>query len=275
MPDRLVPYPLDEGEPMIQTRGLTKDFVVSSTETVHAVRGIDLDIAPGELVAVLGPNGAGKSTTMRMLTTLIRPTSGTATVAGVDVVADPATVRRHIGYVGQGNGAGHQQRAADELTMQGQVYGLDRAAARRRTARAAGRARPHRAGEAQGVGPVRRSAAAARRRARPGARAAPAVPGRADHRPRPAQPRQPLGAHLPAARRARHDDRAHHALPRRGRHDGRARRGGRPRPGHRRRHRGRAQAHARRRPRGAHGRGRRDGVARGVDRRERCPAPGT
>ena len=76
---------------MIQTRGLTKDFVVSSTETVHAVRGIDLDIAPGELVAVLGPNGAGKSTTMRMLTTLIRPTSGSATVAGVDVVADPAT----------------------------------------------------------------------------------------------------------------------------------------------------------------------------------------
>lgn len=134
MGDRLVPYPLDEGEPMIQTRGLTKDFVVGSTETVHAVRGIDLDIAPGELVAVLGPNGAGKSTTMRMLTTLIRPTSGTATVAGVDVVADPATVRRHIGYVGQGNGAGHQQRAADELTMQGQVYGLDRAAARRRTA---------------------------------------------------------------------------------------------------------------------------------------------
>ena len=118
---------------MIQTRGLTKDFVVSSTETVHAVRGIDLDIAPGELVAVLGPNGAGKSTTMRMLTTLVRPTAGTATVAGVDVVADPATVRRHIGYVGQGNGAGHQQRAADELTMQGQVYGLDRTAARRRT----------------------------------------------------------------------------------------------------------------------------------------------
>lgn len=118
---------------MIHTRGLTKDFVVSRTETVHAVRGIDLDIAPGELVAVLGPNGAGKSTTMRMLTTLIRPTSGTATVAGVDVVAEPATVRRHIGYVGQGNGAGHQQRAGDELTMQGQVYGLDRAAARRRT----------------------------------------------------------------------------------------------------------------------------------------------
>ncbi|MFC8192996.1 ATP-binding cassette domain-containing protein [Cellulomonas sp. NPDC057328] len=117
---------------MIRTRGLTKDFVVSRTETVHAVRGVDLDVAPGELVAVLGPNGAGKSTTMRMLTTLIRPTGGTATVAGADVVAQPALVRRRIGYVGQGNGAGHAQRVGDELVVQGRVYGLDRASARRR-----------------------------------------------------------------------------------------------------------------------------------------------
>ncbi|WP_199424462.1 ATP-binding cassette domain-containing protein [Actinotalea solisilvae] len=117
---------------MIRTRGLTKDFPVSRSQTVHAVRGIDLDIAPGELVAVLGPNGAGKTTTMRMLTSLVRPTSGTAEVAGFDVVRQPAHVRRHIGYVGQGNGAGHQQRAADELTTQGRIYGMDRAAARRR-----------------------------------------------------------------------------------------------------------------------------------------------
>lgn len=117
---------------MIQTRGLTKDFEVSKSQTVHAVRGIDLDIAPGELVAVLGPNGAGKTTTMRMLTTLVRPTSGTATVAGVDVVQDAATVRRHIGYVGQGNGAGHTQRGVDELYSQGLIYGLDRVSARRR-----------------------------------------------------------------------------------------------------------------------------------------------
>ncbi|AEE45373.1 ABC transporter ATP-binding protein [Cellulomonas fimi] len=118
---------------MIRTRGLTKDFVVSRTETVHAVRGIDLDVAPGELVAVLGPNGAGKTTTMRMLTTLIRPTAGSAVVAGADVSTDPGTVRRNIGYVGQGNGAGHVQRAADELTVQGRVYGLDARTARRRT----------------------------------------------------------------------------------------------------------------------------------------------
>ncbi|WP_028044911.1 ATP-binding cassette domain-containing protein [Cellulomonas sp. URHE0023] len=117
---------------MITTRGLTKDFEVSKSQTVHAVRGIDLDIAPGELVAVLGPNGAGKTTTMRMLTTLVRPTAGTATVAGVDVVADPATVRRYIGYVGQGNGAGHTQHGVDELYSQGLIYGLDRSSARRR-----------------------------------------------------------------------------------------------------------------------------------------------
>ncbi len=118
---------------MIHTRALTKDFVVNRSTTVHAVRGISLDIGPGELVAVLGPNGAGKTTTLRMLTTLIAPTSGTATVAGHDVATQSAQVRRQIGYVGQGNGAGHLHRVGDELRTQGRIYGLDRAAAARRT----------------------------------------------------------------------------------------------------------------------------------------------
>ena len=118
---------------MISTRQLTKDFVVSRTDTVHAVRGISLNVEPGELVAVLGPNGAGKTTTLRMLTTLIAPTSGTATVAGYDVSTDPGRVRRQIGYVGQGNGAGHSQRVRDELSGQGVIYGLDRRAAKQRT----------------------------------------------------------------------------------------------------------------------------------------------
>ncbi|MFF0339299.1 ATP-binding cassette domain-containing protein [Kribbella sp. NPDC004875] len=117
---------------MISTRALTKDFVVSRTETVHAVRGISLDVDPGELVAVLGPNGAGKTTTLRMLTTLLAPTSGTATVAGYDVTHHPSQVRRRIGYVGQGNGAGHHQRVADELVGQGVIYGLDRRPAKLR-----------------------------------------------------------------------------------------------------------------------------------------------
>jgi ABC-2 type transport system ATP-binding protein len=119
---------------VIRTRSLTKDFAVSRTQTVHAVRAITLDIEPGELVAVLGPNGAGKTTTLRMLTTLIRPTSGSATVAGHDVVTQAAQVRRHIGYVGQGNAAGHAQRVRDELVTQGVIYGLDRRAARHRAA---------------------------------------------------------------------------------------------------------------------------------------------
>ncbi|MDR7380787.1 ATP-binding cassette domain-containing protein [Promicromonospora iranensis] len=119
---------------MIRTRALTKDFVVSRTRTVHAVRGISLDVEPGELVAVLGPNGAGKTTTLRMLTTLIPPTSGTAEVAGYDVVTHPDRVRAAIGYVGQGGAGGASQLVRDELVTQGEIYGLDRRTARSRAA---------------------------------------------------------------------------------------------------------------------------------------------
>jgi ABC-2 type transport system ATP-binding protein len=114
---------------MIETRGLTKHF-----KDVRAVDGIDLTVARGELVALLGPNGAGKSTTLRMLTTLIPPTFGTATVAGFDVVRRQRDVRLRIGYIGQGNGAGHSQRGRDELVSQGRAYGMKVRDARRRAA---------------------------------------------------------------------------------------------------------------------------------------------
>jgi ABC-2 type transport system ATP-binding protein len=117
---------------VIRTRDLRKDFRTGKDKIVQAVRGISLTVEPGELVAVLGPNGAGKTTTMRMLTTLIPPTSGTAEVAGFDVVAEAARVRHRIGYVGQGNAAGHNQRVRDELTSQGRMYGLNRMDAARR-----------------------------------------------------------------------------------------------------------------------------------------------
>ena len=103
---------------MIHTEALTRSFRVGK-ETIEAVRGVDLDVAAGELVALLGPNGAGKSTTLRMLTSLLPPTSGTARVAGVDVTTRPAEVRRRIGYIGQKDGAGHNYRVWDELVMQG------------------------------------------------------------------------------------------------------------------------------------------------------------
>jgi ABC-2 type transport system ATP-binding protein len=118
---------------MIRTHGLTRHFTVKK-ETVEAVRGLDLQVARGELVALLGPNGAGKSTTLRMLTTLIPPTSGTAEVAGHDVTTGQREVRQRIGYIGQGNGAGHSQRGRDELVSQGRCYGMSVPAAKARAA---------------------------------------------------------------------------------------------------------------------------------------------
>jgi ABC-2 type transport system ATP-binding protein len=111
--------------PVIRTRSLTRRFT-RGKHTVDAVRGLDLDVAQGELVAFLGPNGAGKSTTLRMLTTLLAPTSGTAEVAGFDVVREHREVRRSIGYVGQGNAAGHTQRGRDELVSQARSFGMSR-----------------------------------------------------------------------------------------------------------------------------------------------------
>ena len=68
---------------------------------VEAVRSVDLTVTAGEIVGFLGPNGAGKTTTLRMLTTLLDPTAGEATVNGFDLRRDPVNVRRSIGYVAQ------------------------------------------------------------------------------------------------------------------------------------------------------------------------------
>lgn len=109
---------------MIHARGLTRVFTMKKNDPVEAVRGLDLDVAAGQLVAFLGPNGAGKSTTLRMLTTLLPPTSGTAVVAGHDVRREPAKVRGRIGYVGQRSSAGDNFLVRDELVTQGRCYGL-------------------------------------------------------------------------------------------------------------------------------------------------------
>lgn len=116
---------------MIEARGLTKRFG-KGEQAVEAVKSIDLDVGEGELIAFLGPNGAGKSTTLRMLSTLLPPSAGSAKVAGVSVTDDPIEVRRRIGYVGQGNGAGHFHRVRDELVSQGRAYGMADSRARAR-----------------------------------------------------------------------------------------------------------------------------------------------
>ncbi len=116
---------------MIHARGLARTFK-TRRGPVEAVSGVDIDVAPGELVGFLGPNGAGKTTTLRMLTTLLAPTAGSATVAGCDLLTDPLGVRRRIGYVGQSGGAGPDCLVADELVLQGRFYGLTQARSRER-----------------------------------------------------------------------------------------------------------------------------------------------
>jgi ABC-2 type transport system ATP-binding protein len=117
---------------VIRARGLVQTFQTrqgrSRTE-VRAVDGVDLDVAEGEVVGFLGPNGAGKTTTLRMLTTLLRPTAGEATVAGYDVVRESEQVRRTIGYVSQAGGAFSGARAGDEVVDHGMLYGMSRKAA--------------------------------------------------------------------------------------------------------------------------------------------------
>jgi len=123
---------------IIEARGLARDFT-SRKRTVHAVRGVDLAVDDGEIVGFLGPNGAGKTTTLRMLTTLLRPTAGTATVAGADLLRDPLGVRKRIGFVPQAigqtqGGTSDNSLVIEELLDQGTAYRVGRAETRRRAA---------------------------------------------------------------------------------------------------------------------------------------------
>ncbi|MBE3201276.1 ATP-binding cassette domain-containing protein [Frankia sp. CH37] len=124
---------------MIQARSLTRTFK-TKTGPLDAVRGIDLDVRAGEIVGLLGPNGAGKTTTLRMLTTLLLPSSGTATVAGLDLVRQAREVRRRIGYVAQvGAAPSAGLRVGEELVTQARLQGMSAADARDRVAELAPR----------------------------------------------------------------------------------------------------------------------------------------
>jgi ABC-2 type transport system ATP-binding protein len=101
---------------------------------VEAVRGVDLDVREGEIFGFLGPNGAGKTTTLRMLATLLTPTAGTATVAGADLIREPQSVRRRIGYVPQGGSTDPAETGRGELVLQARLYGMDKATAVARAA---------------------------------------------------------------------------------------------------------------------------------------------
>jgi ABC-2 type transport system ATP-binding protein len=104
----------------IEARELTKTYGGG----VRALDGLGFTVETGTVFGLLGPNGAGKSTTVKILTTLSRPDSGQASVAGVDVLAQPERVRRAIGLVAQRSGVDLEATGRENLTLQGQVYGL-------------------------------------------------------------------------------------------------------------------------------------------------------
>ena len=110
---------------MIQARGLAKQFRARG-RVVDAVRHVDIEVQGGEIIGFLGPNGAGKTTTLRMLTTLMAPDAGAATVAGHDLLRDPVAVRRRIGYVAQRGSTTPQALVGEELVDHGRLHGLSR-----------------------------------------------------------------------------------------------------------------------------------------------------
>jgi ABC-2 type transport system ATP-binding protein len=116
----------------VQADGLVKHYTGRSG-AVEAVRGVDLRVEAGEVFGFLGPNGAGKSTTVKMLTTLLSITSGTATVAGVDVASEPDEVRRRIGVALQEAGLDPRQTGRELLHLQARLFGLTAREAAERT----------------------------------------------------------------------------------------------------------------------------------------------
>ncbi len=131
---RRAPSPPTDGQAAIVVRGVVKAF-----GDVRALDGVDLDVTRGTVLGLLGPNGAGKTTLVRVLTTLLIPDAGTATVVGYDVVTDAASLRHRIGLAGQYAAVDENLTGLENLTMVGPpVRGLARGrqAPRRRAARA-------------------------------------------------------------------------------------------------------------------------------------------
>jgi ABC-2 type transport system ATP-binding protein len=117
---------------VIETHDLRRTFQTRGS-TVEAVAGVDLHVQAGEVFGFLGPNGAGKTTTLRMLSTLLPPSGGEATVVGYDLLRQPKKVRERIGYVGQRNGSDPGVTARRELEFQARLYGASGKEARKRT----------------------------------------------------------------------------------------------------------------------------------------------
>jgi ABC-2 type transport system ATP-binding protein len=113
----------EPGRAAVRAEALVKHYTTRS-EVVEAVRGINLEVTTGEIFGFLGPNGAGKSTTIKMLTTLLSITSGTAQVSGVDVARDPDGARHRMGVALQEAGLDPRQTGRELLVLQGRLFGM-------------------------------------------------------------------------------------------------------------------------------------------------------
>ena len=109
---------------MIEVKGLAKTFPGPNGKPVAAVEDLSFSVRPGEVFGLLGPNGAGKTTTLRMLCTLLRPTGGSATLAGFDSVTHPAEVRRQIGFLSANTGVYERMTAWEMVEYYGRLSGL-------------------------------------------------------------------------------------------------------------------------------------------------------
>ncbi len=118
---------------VIRTRALTKVFRSRAGTDVQAVDHLDLDVHAGEVFGLIGPNGAGKTTTVGMLTTRVVPTSGSAEVAGIDVIARPTAVRRAIGVVPQLSTLDRSLSVSENLYFHGRYFGMGSRTAHRAT----------------------------------------------------------------------------------------------------------------------------------------------
>jgi ABC-2 type transport system ATP-binding protein len=117
-------------QPSIEVKGLVKTYPGG----IQALKGVSISVRPGIVFALLGPNGAGKSTIVKILTTLSRPSAGRVSIVGRDVEREPQRVRRVIGLVAQKSAIDLEATVAENLTLQGQLYGMSGAELRRRVA---------------------------------------------------------------------------------------------------------------------------------------------
>ena len=125
---------------MIHVRNLTKHYADLRRGAFVALDGIIFDAVPGQIYGLLGPNGAGKTTALRILSTVLRPTSGTATVNGFDVVTQPSLVRRQIGFMSANTGIYDRMTAWEMVEYFGRLYGMEPDAAARANGNALRRA---------------------------------------------------------------------------------------------------------------------------------------